>query len=234
MTKIVGHRGASGQELENTIKSFKLAKKLGVDAIELDILITKDGKFVVCHDNKLKRLTGKKLSIDDLSYTELAEIHLNNGETIPLLYDVLSIIGKIPVVLDIKTDKNLPELFQLIAEFPSMQFTIVTEHRHLIRECKTRRPDIPAFVQCHYSPFGLMKTVRKFEADGLNLNFFWLNPLTYRAARKKGLQIQVYTVNNVLVAQMIKKLYPGIWICTNHPDKFLDALNKQSELIKNK
>ncbi|MDB5181934.1 MAG: glycerophosphoryl diester phosphodiesterase, partial [Candidatus Saccharibacteria bacterium] len=86
MTKIVGHRGASGQELENTIRSFKLAKELGVDAIELDILATKDGKIVVCHDNDLKRLSGQQLCISDITYQELAEIHLHNGETIPLLY----------------------------------------------------------------------------------------------------------------------------------------------------
>lgn len=229
MTKIVGHRGASGQELENTIKSFKLAKRMGVDAVELDVLTTRDGKVVVCHDDNLKRLSGKQLRISDLTYSQLAEIHLHNGETIPLLYDVLSIIEKIPVILDIKTDRHLPSLFSVLEEFPGMDFTIVTKIRHIIRECKTLRPDIPAFAQRHYSPLGLMKTIEKYGADGLNLNFFWLNPLTYRAARKKGLQIQVYTVNNVFVAQFIKKMYPGIWICTNHPDKFLYALRKQDK-----
>jgi glycerophosphoryl diester phosphodiesterase len=231
MTKIVGHRGATALELENTIKGFKLASELGVDAIELDVLATYDGKFVVCHDDDLQRLTGKKVHISNLAYDELAEIHLHNGETIPLLYDVLSLIQELPVILDIKTDQGLPDLFRMLEGFPSLKLTIVTDIKHIIKECKTLRPDVPVFVQRHYSPLGLMKSVQKYEADGLNLNFVWLNPITYRAARKKGLQIQVYTVNNVLIGQLIKKLYPGIWICTNHPDKFLAALSKKKLVI---
>jgi hypothetical protein len=38
------------------------------------------------------------------------------------------------------------------------------------------------------------------------------------------LQIQVWTVDSILVAHVLKKLYPGIWICTNHPDKLLANL----------
>ncbi|MDB5182042.1 MAG: hypothetical protein JWP13_805, partial [Candidatus Saccharibacteria bacterium] len=143
--------------------------------------------------------------------------------------DVLSILDKTPVILDIKTDQHLSEIFAILEDFANMQFTIVTDLKHIIRECKTMRPDIPAFAQRHYSPFGLMKTIEKYGADGLNLNFYWLNPVTYRAIKRKGLQVQVYTVNNVLVAQLLKKLYPGIWICTNHPDKFLFALNDQAK-----
>ncbi len=33
----VGHRGARGYEIENTLESFKKAIELGVDAIELDV-----------------------------------------------------------------------------------------------------------------------------------------------------------------------------------------------------
>lgn len=227
MTKIVGHRGASGRELENTIKSFKLAKELGVDAIELDVLITADGQFVVCHDNDLKRLTGKSLLISDIPYAELAEIRLSNQETIPLLYDVLQLIGDIPIILDLKMDKNLPELFSLLAKFPDTPFTIVTALPHIIKDCKKIRPDIPAFVERSLIPFRLLNSVKKYGADGLNLRHIWLNPFTYRAAIKQGLQIQVWTVNNVFIAHALKKLYPGVWICTNHPDRFIEVLSEK-------
>ena len=224
MTKIVGHRGAFDLALENTINSFKEAKKIGVDAIELDILSTKDGQFVVCHDDNLKRLSGKNATIISLTYAQVAEIHLHNNETIPLLYDVLAVIDDIPVVLDIKTDRNLPALFDILAQYPESDFTIVTDLPHIIPECKKLRADISVFVQRHMSPFGLIKAVRRHGADGLNLNYWWLNPFVYRQSVKEGFQIQAYTINHVLVARLIKKLYPGVWICTNHPEKFLAAL----------
>lgn len=229
MTKIVGHRGAKGLELENTIPSFEAAKKLSVDAIEFDILITKDGKFVVCHDDNLQRVGGVDKHISQLTYPELAKIPLKNGHPVPLLVDVLKLIHDIPVILDIKTDQSLPRLFKVISKFPHMEFTIVTPLPHIIRECKQLAPDIPAFVERSKLPFRLLNSVEKYGADGLNLRHLWINPFTYRTAVKKGIQIQVWTVNSMLVAHVIKRLYPGIWICTNHPDRMLASFSKYAK-----
>ena len=230
MTKIVGHRGAAGIELENTIPSFRAAKKLGVDAIELDIQVTADDQFVVCHDDSLVRVSGTPQRISALTWKQLSKVKLNNGAFVPLLTEVLAEIDKIPVVLDIKTDRNLPALMRAIDDYPDMNFTIVTPIANVVTIAKALRPDIPAFIQRRYTPFGFMKSVKRLGADGLNLNYLLLNPITYRSMKKRGLQIQVYTVNNVHVARIIKRLYPGIWICTNHPDKFLEALPSDSQI----
>jgi glycerophosphoryl diester phosphodiesterase len=223
MTKIVGHRGAKGLELENTIRGFKLAKKLGVDAVEFDVLATKDGKFVVCHDDNLSVLSNKSVHVSQLNFDELAEIKLLNGETIPLLHDVLSLLGDIPIILDIKTDNYLPELCLLLDKFSDLNIMLTTDAKYYNRfvEVKRLRPHIPVLAPRHYFPVGLIHTTRKYGVEGLNLRYIWLNPLTYLAARKKGLQIQVYTVDNIWVARFLKKLYPEIWICTNYPDKLL-------------
>lgn len=47
---IEGHRGARGYMPENTISSFKKALDLGADTMELDVVVTKDGKLVVSHE----------------------------------------------------------------------------------------------------------------------------------------------------------------------------------------
>jgi glycerophosphoryl diester phosphodiesterase len=227
-TKIVGHRGAKGLEHENTIKGFKLAKTLGVDAVELDVMATCDGKFIVFHDYDLKRLAGRRKKIEQMTYTELAEIHLENGETIPLLYDVLSILRGIPVVLDVKTDSNLPGLYKILDQFPDMDITVTAWIKPWVAtEFKKNRPHILAFVERYYLPFGLMRSVNKHRADGLNLYHWWMNPITYHLARRRGMQIQVYTVNNLWHARILKKLYPGIWICTNFPDRMLAGLSSK-------
>jgi glycerophosphoryl diester phosphodiesterase len=51
---IIGHRGAAGLAPENTLAAFARACDLGVDGIELDVLVSSDGKLVVHHDFKLK------------------------------------------------------------------------------------------------------------------------------------------------------------------------------------
>jgi len=44
------------------------SRELGVDVIEFDCQITKDGKVVVSHDNNLSRLAGVNRLISDLNY----------------------------------------------------------------------------------------------------------------------------------------------------------------------
>ena len=51
---IIGHRGAAGLVPENTLSAFQRACEIGVDAIELDVLLTADNRIVVHHDYTLK------------------------------------------------------------------------------------------------------------------------------------------------------------------------------------
>ncbi len=55
---LVGHRGAHYYAPENTRASFEKAHWLGIDVVEADIRITRDGKLVVMHDRDLLRTTG--------------------------------------------------------------------------------------------------------------------------------------------------------------------------------
>ncbi len=74
--KVMGHRGAAGLALENTIDSFEIAKIIGVDAIELDVHVTKDDKLVVIHDSNLSRVASVNRNVKSLSYRELKTIKL--------------------------------------------------------------------------------------------------------------------------------------------------------------
>jgi glycerophosphoryl diester phosphodiesterase len=51
---VIGHRGAAGLAPENTLAAFSKACEIGVNAVELDVLLTKDSKIVVHHDFILK------------------------------------------------------------------------------------------------------------------------------------------------------------------------------------
>ena len=50
---VIGHRGAAGLAPENTLAAFARAWKIGVDAVELDVLLAADGEVVVHHDYRL-------------------------------------------------------------------------------------------------------------------------------------------------------------------------------------
>jgi glycerophosphoryl diester phosphodiesterase len=83
---IIGHRGAAGLLPENTLPAFKRACEMGVNAIELDILLTADGKMVVHHDYALKPEMARTVDGDwlDRPGPLIREITLANLKT----YDV--------------------------------------------------------------------------------------------------------------------------------------------------
>ena len=95
---IEAHRGASGYEVDNTIKAFDKAIELNSDTIELDIRKTKDNHIIVFHDPTFK---GKL--IIDYTYDELLSSSLESGFKVPLLTDVL-IKYKSKILLDIETE----------------------------------------------------------------------------------------------------------------------------------
>ena len=71
---VVAHRGASGHRPEHTLDAYRTAIRMGVDDIELDLVITRDGVLVARHDAELSRTT------DVADHPELA--HLRTTRTI--------------------------------------------------------------------------------------------------------------------------------------------------------
>lgn len=56
--RLYAHRGASAERPENTLAAFERAVEVGVDGLELDVHITRDGHLVVAHDDTAGRMTG--------------------------------------------------------------------------------------------------------------------------------------------------------------------------------
>lgn len=54
---VIGHRGASGYRPEHTESAYRLALQLGADAVEPDVVATKDGVLVVRHENEISTTT---------------------------------------------------------------------------------------------------------------------------------------------------------------------------------
>jgi glycerophosphoryl diester phosphodiesterase len=58
LPKVIGHRGAKAYAPENTLASFREARRRGATWVEMDIKLTADGVPIVMHDASLKRTTG--------------------------------------------------------------------------------------------------------------------------------------------------------------------------------
>lgn len=58
LPKVIGHRGAAAYAPENTLASFREARRRGATWVEIDVKLTADGVPIVMHDDSLKRTMG--------------------------------------------------------------------------------------------------------------------------------------------------------------------------------
>ena len=75
-TQVVAHRGLSGIEKENTNAAFVAAGNRSYYGIETDIHRTADGRFVVCHDDDLKRVAGEDILVESTTLADLQNVVL--------------------------------------------------------------------------------------------------------------------------------------------------------------
>jgi glycerophosphoryl diester phosphodiesterase len=70
--RLYAHRGASAERPENTLPAFERAVEVGIDALEMDVHVTRDNQLIVAHDDTAARTCGAQLAWGDL---DLAEVH---------------------------------------------------------------------------------------------------------------------------------------------------------------
>ena len=90
---ILGHRGASALETENTVAAFARARADGADGVELDVLQCSTGEVVVFHDDDLARLAHRPERISTMAWRALREVELPRGTRIPTLEEAVEACG---------------------------------------------------------------------------------------------------------------------------------------------
>jgi glycerophosphoryl diester phosphodiesterase len=114
----IAHRGGSKLNPENTLAAFAHAAALGVDAIECDVRLSKDGAVVVIHDETVDRTTDRTGCVADFTARELATFdagHHFGAETgfprrglgigVPQLCEALAQCAALPFVVEIKGNR---------------------------------------------------------------------------------------------------------------------------------
>lgn len=231
-TAIWAHRGSSHKYIENTMPAFEQAVKDGADGIEIDVQRTKDGKLIVFHDENLKRLAGVDKFIWDMTYQDLEEIELNvlgQKGKIPLLEEVLDLVKKNSLLLNIELKNNLnfypgmeEEVLSLIQEKDMLDQILFSSFNHVSmrKMSELTAPEYCAILTAdiQVEPWNYAK-----EAGAKSLHPM-LNSIQQenyvKGAQERGLNVNVWTadtdiyINAALLADVDA-------IITNEPEKAL-------------
>ena len=144
---LYAHRGLwNGERPENSLPAFRAAVEKGF-GIETDVHITKDNRLVVFHDDSLKRMCGDGRNLPDCTLAELRQLRLaGTEETIPTFDEFLEAVdGKVPLVIEIKTDMRITLLCEQVNERLSRYqgpYCIESFDPRAVRWYRKHRPDI--------------------------------------------------------------------------------------------
>jgi glycerophosphoryl diester phosphodiesterase len=116
---VIGHRGNRAHAPENTLESLRQAVALGVDAVEFDVHVSRDGTLVVMHDDTLDRTTSGTGPVAARTITELRALDAGGkftpdggkthpwrgrGITIPTFDEVVELLPReLPFIIEVKT-----------------------------------------------------------------------------------------------------------------------------------
>lgn len=126
-TIIFGHRGYPAKFAENSLEGFRYAVSHGGEGVEFDVHLTKDGVPVVMHDEKIDRTTDGRGWIKDFTLSELRQFHLQNGESIPELKELFTILEHKNIWINLEFKTNLvhyPNIEQIVLDL-AKQFNFV-------------------------------------------------------------------------------------------------------------
>ncbi|MCD7927006.1 MAG: glycerophosphodiester phosphodiesterase [Bacteroides sp.] len=232
-TKVIAHRGYWDCEgsAQNSIVSLKKAAEAGVYGSEFDVQMTKDKELVVNLDDSIEGLL-----IGDTPYSQLKDLKLKNGETLPTLDDYLKAGKELPqvqLILEIKPHRTKAEEDEatsiIVRKVKEMQMEKQVEYisfsMNICEQLVKLTPESEiAYLKSDVAP-------KELKEKGMNgIDYFIMvmanKPEWIEEVHQQGMKVNVWTVNE---PDHIRKMIDlkVDFVTTDHPVEALQLVNKK-------
>jgi glycerophosphoryl diester phosphodiesterase len=195
-----------GTEPENTLRSFVAAQQAGLDVIELDLHLSKDGALVVMHDTDVDRTTDGTGPIAEKTLPELRALDAGRGERVPVFEEVLDAVRS-PLqaeIKDIAAARALAEVMVRRNLVPRVE--VSSFHDEAIAEIGRLVPGVrTALIGSRFGP-DIVERAVEAGAGTVCLNIRRLTLEVVEAARKADLKIIGWVVNTQDHLKLVRAL----------------------------
>ena len=230
---VMAHRGYSNAAPENTMPAFEKAYEIGVNSIELDVQMTKDGEIIVMHDDNLKRTTGVDKNVWEVTYDEIKDLDNGSffskeyaGTKIPTLEEAIRFCkGRMYINIEIKRNGHDEGIEDRVVEiirandFQS-ECDITSQDYDTLKSVREKYPDI---MLAYTSVIGIGDVQNLDACDILSIQETFATFDTVEALHRQGKRVFVWTVNEQETMERLIGLNVDA-ILTNDPQLALDTI----------
>jgi glycerophosphoryl diester phosphodiesterase len=227
---IAGHRGYMSHYPENTLLSFQKALELGVEMLELDLRLSKDGVLMVLHDETLERTTDGFGKISDYTVEQLKQFDASKGNkgtgklSIPTFEEFCEFLKLYPDILlnvEIKPSNDAKEVadkaiamlrdygFLSRCVFTSFDAAIVT---YISEKYQLKTQGFPGEKMFNFVP-GSNGTYSNMWAVGISMNL--LTPEIVKEFREKNILAWCYCPDNEVQVNYALQCGASLMTCNN-------------------
>ena len=212
--KMIAHRGLSGLERENTCPAFVAAGVKSYYGIETDVHVTADGKFIVIHDDDLKRVANVDMSVEGSTFETLRAVRFTDTDGVtkrndlflPTLEEYVAICRKYgkQCILELKNRMETEKVWELVAVVKDMGWfshtTFISFSAENLLDIRKKYPDADAqFLTGDSSE----KTLRFLIENGIDADF-WEGCITKEVVdflHTAGRTVNCYTIDTLQSAE---------------------------------
>lgn len=239
--QVIAHRGMVTAGVENSIEALEASAKNGADYVEMDIIMTKDGQFVVSHDNKLKRLAGVNRKVSEMSLKEVAGIPIYQGQFSSRLVSFEDYVARakqlgIKLLVELKPTGDEPANYAdtYIAKFKELGldqlgYKSMSLDGKLMEDINQKMPEMKTghVIPLQFGFFG-----------NENVDFYVIEDFSYRPslsyqANLSGKEVYVWTINDSSRMEYYLQ-QPVDGLITDYPDQLQEldrAMKKEASLF---
>ncbi|MEX2751635.1 MAG: glycerophosphodiester phosphodiesterase [Candidatus Freyarchaeota archaeon] len=215
---IIAHRGASFYEPENTLRAVRRALEFGVDGVEVDVRSTIEGNIVVIHDETVDRTTNGSGRVRDMSLVELRSLDAGKGEKIPILEEVLELVGnKAMLIIELKTGGIEERVLSIVEKYDALNRVMFSSFIHgSVKRVKELNSEAKTGVIIRSSPVNPSMLALDARAENICAYYKYVSWEMVQNVHSHGLNIFAWTVDDANTAENLIML--GVdGIVTNKP-----------------
>ena len=229
-SETIAYRGYVYKGVENSIEALEGAAEVGANYVELDILLTKDNKFVVMHDYNLKRLAGINKQVKDMNYDEVVGLPIKQGDYTSKIPSLEEFVNKakalnMKLVIELKPHGGEPSnyvdiLIEEIKKLKLENYKFMSLNSKVMEELETKAPNLET---------GYVIPLQFGNFHKSNVDFFVIEDFSYRdrlveEAKKQNKKVFVWTINDpALITKYLQS--PADGIITDEPELVKEEKN---------